>query len=194
MQCGTRAANSTNGRCATCRTRDRVAIYKEQGRCTRCGGERHSGTYCLNCLQHSRSKSSKRLLEGRCYNCGAKDPVTADAYPKCLDCWCKGRAADTLQNRDSYTIIKDKLKQQDYRCAYTGQKLTLGVNASIDHIIPTSQGGTHEADNIQMICTIVNIMKHSTSHEEFLKLCEQIYKYSIYNSQQNPLVRGWNHV
>ena len=70
--------------------------------------------------------------------------------------------------------LKAKLGSQQYMCAYTGEKLVPGVNASIDHLVPRSRGGNDAPDNLHWVSFRVNVMKGDMTHEEFLALCKLI--------------------
>lgn len=58
-------------------------------------------------------------------------------------------------------------------CALTGEKLT-PENASLDHIIPISRGGTHTIENAQMLLYEVNRMKGTLTNDEFIELCAKV--------------------
>jgi 5-methylcytosine-specific restriction endonuclease McrA len=55
-------------------------------------------------------------------------------------------------------------------CPYTGKILSLGKDASVDHIVPKSRGGSTELSNLQWVYYQVNFMKGDMFHEEFLEL------------------------
>ena len=74
-------------------------------------------------------------------------------------------------------MLKDILDQQHGICPYTGQQLVIGENASVDHILPRSRGGSNDPDNLQWVVTQVNLMKHKLNHEEFLALMQEIMTY-----------------
>jgi hypothetical protein len=58
--------------------------------------------------------------------------------------------------------------KQDYTCPYTGIRLVLGQNATLDHIIPKSKGGTNTLDNLQWVHEWINWMKHDSPHDVFV--------------------------
>lgn len=57
---------------------------------------------------------------------------------------------------------------QEGRCAYTGWKLTHGVDASLDRIDNTRG---YEPDNIQFVHRDINKMKSDFTEGRFLELC-----------------------
>ena len=71
-------------------------------------------------------------------------------------------------------ILEELWKKQKGRCAYTGEKLYPGKNASIDHIRPISKGGISSKKNLQWVTKKVNDMKRNFTHREFISLCKKI--------------------
>ena len=74
--------------------------------------------------------------------------------------------------------LYDKLYSQNFTCPYTGEKLILGVNAWIDHILPRSRFPDQETslDNLQWVSKKANLAKHNLTKDEFLDLCRLISK------------------
>jgi 5-methylcytosine-specific restriction endonuclease McrA len=62
------------------------------------------------------------------------------------------------------------LIQQNFTCPYTGDKLVLGVNASIDHIKPKKRFPELASDinNIEWVSFRVNYHKYDCTKEEFI--------------------------
>lgn len=69
------------------------------------------------------------------------------------------------------------LKQQDYRCALTGEKLTPNT-AELDHKIPKSKGGDDTAGNLQWLDKTVNKMKGSMTVDEFIAICRRVARWN----------------
>lgn len=69
------------------------------------------------------------------------------------------------------------LKEQCYRCAYTGDELT-PQTVSADHLIPVASGGTHELSNIRLVTRQINQMKGTLGFEEFVVLCRKVAEYA----------------
>jgi hypothetical protein len=67
-------------------------------------------------------------------------------------------------------------KAQKMRCPFTGEKLT-SLNASLDHIVPISKGGTNDPSNIRLVIKWVNLMRLNYSDEEFIEICHKIASY-----------------
>ena len=68
--------------------------------------------------------------------------------------------------------LKDLLDRQQHRCAYTGKRIAIGKNASIDHIFPTSRYPDRATDinNIRFVDGNVNRIKSNLSLIEFIAL------------------------
>ena len=62
-------------------------------------------------------------------------------------------------------------------CAYTGEPLELGKDASIEHVVPLSRspGGNH-IDNLRWVSTKVNLSKRDCTLEEYIRLCKAVLK------------------
>jgi hypothetical protein len=69
------------------------------------------------------------------------------------------------------------LKQQDYRCALTGEKLTPNT-AELDHKTPKSKGGEDTLDNLQWLDRTVNRMKGRLTTEEFIAICKRVVQWA----------------
>ena len=69
--------------------------------------------------------------------------------------------------------IRNILEAQEYRCALTGEELNPD-HASLDHIVPVSQGGGHDKHNLQILTSQVNAMKGVMSNEEFIAVCRRV--------------------
>lgn len=52
-----------------------------------------------------------------------------------------------------------KLEKQNYVCPLTGEILILGINASLDHITPSSKGGNDNLDNLRWVTKRANLEK-----------------------------------
>jgi hypothetical protein len=90
-----------------------------------------------------------------------------------------GNPSDTVVNNISknYTCkdVIDKLGAEPV-CYLTGEKidLTKPETYHLDHIIPSSKGGTNDLDNLQICLKEANFAKGELSLDEFYKLCEKV--------------------
>lgn len=64
-------------------------------------------------------------------------------------------------------------KKQKLICPLTGEKLIL-ENISLDHIVPTSKGGTNTPFNIQLITKHANVIKNNMDLTELLHFCQAV--------------------
>lgn len=92
----------------------------------------------------------------------------------CLSHWFGNVSYNHFLTRTKADVLKALWEKQKGRCAYTGEKLVPGVNASLDHIEPTSVGGSLEPGNLQWVTKTVNRVKTSLGHREFIRLCKKI--------------------
>lgn len=155
---------------------------KKTGSCRTCGEPAIAGlTRCQKCRE-SLSKRAKKLREGRiangvCQVCGNSESlISTRKLPICEVCYFKERSLHVLKSPKYWEMLKEKLEAQNYRCAYTGIELILGVNDSADHIFPSSRFPHLETnpDNIQWVCRIVNFMKRDYTPDEFLTIIQRI--------------------
>jgi CRISPR/Cas system Type II protein with McrA/HNH and RuvC-like nuclease domain len=72
-------------------------------------------------------------------------------------------------------------EKQNGVCPYTGSKLIVGKNPSIDHIKPRAFYPElfDDIDNIQLVDKRVNALKKEMSEDELIRLVYQIYNYRI---------------
>jgi 5-methylcytosine-specific restriction endonuclease McrA len=110
---------------------------------------------CVSCGKAEAIKGDNRLVGG-------------DGHPVlCVDCTLKNIAARNAGGRKNYEALRNKFAAQNSRCAITGMMLHIGINASIDHIIPRSLGGSNDMDNLQFVHISVNLMRKSLPEAEF---------------------------
>ncbi len=137
---------------------------------------------CNYCLASSKKSSNKtrqfRIDNVLCVLCGKK-PL--ENLMTCFDCWLSqightNHSKRRIWKKNQRKILKIIWKQQNGKCIYTGEKLIPGINASLDHIIPTSRGGADSLDNVHFTTKTVNQIKSNLTHKEFLNICELISK------------------
>lgn len=155
--------------------RERRAKLKESNLCQSCSvtplGNRKSR--CESCHEkHLKDTCDRRLRRreaGLCQNC---ERVALLNTNTCLEHWLKAMATDHLGNVKNWKLLLKKLEDQDYKCPYLGELLIPGVNINLDHIVPTSRGGsTTDINNLQWTSKLANFMKTYLTHEEFIEKC-----------------------
>lgn len=67
--------------------------------------------------------------------------------------------------------IQEKYEQQDMRCALTGLPVLFGMNASVDRIDSEKD---YTKDNIQVVLSVINIMKRDIPEDLFIVLCKAV--------------------
>ena len=75
---------------------------------------------------------------------------------------------------------KEKLVDQNWKCPISGRLLVLGVNASIDHILPKSKypEKAQDIENIQWVDKNVNYAKYDLTQDELVQLCREIVAFA----------------
>lgn len=159
------------------RNRKYSAARVADGKCTECQRpHRENRTLCDVCNSNKSRRAKQRRIvrreSGLCMNC----PVPATVNEFCFDCWLKTLVYNALGTitGNGWQEMKQKLEDQKFRCAYTGQSLIPGVNASIDHKTPRSKGGLNTTDNLWWVTKQVNLMKTNVTHENFIAICRQV--------------------
>ena len=169
----------------------RVIRAKADGICFTCGVSpvRPGRILCQPCADRGISRDMKRhdrfAVAGLCWVCGKVAPLKslAEALPisgrVCEICYFKRCAYKNLRSRSYWITLRDKLVAQDHRCAYTGILLELGVNDSLDHILPSSRypERSNDKDNVEWVCRSVNGMKRDRTPDEFIASLQQIIDY-----------------
>lgn len=60
---------------------------------------------------------------------------------------------------------REIFERDKWVCQYCGEKVT-PENATLDHFVPQSKGGTHSKDNLKTCCLICNAIKAGKTYEE----------------------------
>jgi 5-methylcytosine-specific restriction endonuclease McrA len=98
----------------------------------------------------------------------------------CEPCYFRKTSTDCLRTAKHGELIGEKLKSQNYRCAYTGELIVLGVNDSLDHILPISRFPElrHDPANTEWVTRKVNCMKWDSTREEFLETARLVVNHA----------------
>lgn len=78
--------------------------------------------------------------------------------------------SDAAANDDDDYFTNEERRQElfnrdKWRCQYCGESVT-SKNATLDHFIPQSKGGTHAAENLRTACILCNSVKSGRLFEE----------------------------
>lgn len=146
------------------------------GVCTACGKLPESGRMCNACKSRCRVSSEARRAAGFCMRCTGN---LATAGIMCERCWFRKMAGDNLgmrgeRNRPGAEQLKHLFDLQGGLCALTGDVLRPGSNASLDHIVPRSRGGSDELTNLRWTTFHANVAKRDLTDEEFKTLCRKV--------------------
>ena len=159
------------GRCldrARNHNKQRREVLQAKGLCA-CGGKTPKGRrLCSTCADYHRKRSKEiyeqRLAVGACRRCG----VPATVGRACFKCWVKARAVNRLGGARLTNDLLALWHNQSGKCAYTGLPLIPGPTVEVDHLIPVSRGGKHQADNLVWTLSTINLLKGERTAEEFI--------------------------
>lgn len=150
-----------------------------QGICTSCGNEVDNKKFktCSKCLKYAKDlrykHKDRRLSEKRknkiCLTCSK--PAIKN---KCKKCWMRDMLNRHKIDNNLSDYFWQLLEKQEYKCFYTGIKISPEENASIDHVTPTSKGGTNELSNLVWCDRDVNTFKSNNTYNSLIKLAEDI--------------------
>ena len=88
--------------------------------------------------------------------------------------------AQKRQNRKKFSQEQRKMiyEKADGRCQLCGRKIEFEY-ATLDHVIPLSQGGIDSLDNIQLACESCNRQKASYLPDQFIDRITEIFMYQM---------------
>lgn len=166
-------------RCVASKRRASVAKLRAAGCCVDCGGpQRHAGApKCERC--HERHKTHvaalrrRRIDAGLCSSAGCPAPQVPGGT-RCTRCALKAIVRLNLGGARTPDELLRLFAEQSGRCALTGRALTIGVNASIDHVHQKSNGGGHELSNLRWVLTAANIARAKMTDDEFIAMCRDV--------------------
>jgi hypothetical protein len=164
------------------------AQRRAAGLCRDCGELAVLGrAHCLTCRDYHRglqqAKRLRRQAAGLCVQCGAASllPALVDKpnalCEPCYYCFIACFIARKRLGSTKHTaILREKFLAQGGRCAYSGDALTLGLNATLDHILPVSRYPDLRCDptNVEWVADWVNLMKWDATPDEFRARLRQI--------------------
>ena len=160
------------------RTREFRDAHRRAGLCLDCNKSPTTGkSRCSACIEKRRLNEQKRMAQaeslGYCAKCLSQPKLNVHRF--CEDCYFKSIAFKRLGASKHWRAIQQKFQDQHGRCALSGVQLTLGVDAELDHIMPSSRKGSDNLDNVQWVLCVVNRMKDHMLESEFFGLIEKLY-------------------
>jgi len=92
---------------------------------------------------------------------------------------------NNISSNYSYQDVLNKIGDNPV-CYLTGEKIDLNKpeTYNLDHIIPTSKGGTNDLSNLGICIKSANTAKGDLSLDELYKLCEKIIQYKKINENK----------
>lgn len=147
----------------------------KSGVCGKCGitplvDERQ---ICQPCCDRDKLRRRTLVESGICPRCGSR-PILR-ACTSCEVCWYKDKAGIHLGDRKKWEDLKSIFESQNGICKCTGLPMTLGMDASVDHIIPVTRGGSLDLSNLQFVIEWYNLLKSNHLPEEFADKIRIVY-------------------
>lgn len=190
FDCGKGKGTSPTLCCHACNEKRRLADrakrkkLQDAGLCVNCGRSfvLNGHVRCAPCLEKGTASSNQARkrrsqiwsAQGGCVRCGEQK---LEHGRVCITCWYKRKSQRATGTECHWEELKRMLENQDFKCIFTGRKLTPGINASVDHGIPTARGGAQEVYNLQWVDLEVNMFKRAKTSSEFLVLIKEIYEH-----------------
>lgn len=136
----------------------------------------NSSSYSAKYKKKYADKSRSNKGTGICMWKGACSKNSGANIDYCEEHWFKERCRYFGFSLKLWKKLKGMLEAQNFICPYTGRKLVIGVNASMDHKSPRLRFRelAKSLDNVEWVDFEVNIMKRDRTKEEFILLCNLI--------------------
>jgi hypothetical protein len=147
--------------------------------CKICEAKRKSKqTKCNRAHANSISKQWQKTNrnKGLCIKCNQERLPNSNYF--CEKHYFQNLSHKHLGTKKRWHELRFLLEMQQYKCAYTGIDLILGLNASVDHI-KCKVNHPELYNNITNLCWAdfdVNLMKREHDKDRFLELCEKVIK------------------
>jgi hypothetical protein len=130
------------------------------------------GRMCSRCRSGPlrRKRKTKRGRLGLCLYCGKRQALLGGLLVKsCMVCYMRNLAKHHLGSQSLWRDMVRLYIAQGGRCYFTGRKLVLGWNASIDHLTPRSRVGglRHDIKNLAWVLFSINCAKGDKTEIEF---------------------------
>lgn len=154
--------------------------------CLICKTKIKNGRMCSFCKEKNNKEAKRRREEnikrGLCAYCGSGNIVNKNHKELlCEDCYFKRAAKRCFgSNKKEYAIfLKEQFYKQKQICPFTGIKLELGKNASVEHIKPRHKypNETKNFKNVVWVHYRFNEMKKDMELEDFIDYIKNILKH-----------------
>jgi len=151
---------------------------KNKGLCIECNNLSTANSLrCEKCNKRRNQWRKKKYHQwkekGLCPFCGVK---TLSNKNVCEKHYLIQVSLDRLGTRSLWKELKELLEKQKYKCALTGDSISLETDIELDHIIPTSNSGKQELSNVRWVTKEANRLKQDLTDEKLKELCKKILK------------------
>lgn len=155
-----------------------IAKQKAAGLCLECINPVAGGrSRCDACLKRRNDKRVEQkaaaVAGGVCIYCFKHPAIIGHSH--CRMCYCRRVSYSHFGTTTQWKSLLTLWDTQGGLCALSGAAMTLGVDAELDHIIPTSRGGSEGVENTQWVLMVCNRMKDNLTEGELFGLVERIY-------------------
>lgn len=190
--CGNPVEKRSYTRCKQCRAKRSVydkrktaklgqlqAERKAVGLCLGCGGVREDDRflYCVTCRVKNKEATKRRTAarreEGVCIECCGERFTEGDRV-LCRVCYFKLFAGKHLGSFGRWKELEALWEECEAKCVYSGEPLSPGKTATLDHKTPLCRGGEKTIANLQWVTYAINTMKSTLTHDEFIAFCHDI--------------------
>jgi len=181
-KCGKQIGEGGHCYCKRCRAKisaSTKSLWESRvadGICGKCGIEKLDSKrqWCRKCSLKASNKRELSIKSGKCGTCHTNRRI--DAHTSCEVCWFKEKATIHLGDRKRWVELKDLFASQNGICEGTGIKMKIGIDASVDHLIPPKRGGSvNDISNLRFVVGWYNLIKADSLHEEFREKIKLIY-------------------
>jgi hypothetical protein len=130
---------------------------------------------CSSCREATNRQNAERRRQRKAAKlCTTCANPSLDHSTLCRPCYLKRVATQNGLTASGWVELGRIWDEQAGLCAYSGEPLTLGLNASLDHIVAVASGGTSVPTNLQWVTRVVNAMKRDLSEEQFLSVIRAV--------------------
>ena len=175
--------------CSACRKKSLISQDRSrekkirERKCHDCGktlGPVEKRKRCPACSENRRTASLNRRIRfkqsGACESCGSESIINNGKFRLCETCYLKFASKRHFGTRLKWKALKEMWETQQGICPYTKRQLTLGLDASLDHVYPASRFPhlKYDMGNLQWVHYRVNEMKKDWTPDEFLAFIARI--------------------
>ncbi len=141
-------------------------------------------------ITENKKRHASRRAAGLCEECGNTGIQSIHRQTVlCKTCYLKALSRKHFATTSRWKELEALFANKSI-CPYTGTKLEIGANASLDHITPTSRGGSDDMQNLQFVYTSgpfdVNLMKGANTDAEYREAIRVQYHHLFGEGNEVP--------